>query len=177
MDTVINWLCSLKNGEIISLVEIIVTIIIGIWIGVSVQKNLTTNRSVKDYFISESKEIRSRYRNFMNDIWSEKSKAKDIKAWFKIMTIRIDIFEKFLSYEYKLDPDITNYHNIIKKYITDTEEFNKNYKKEFIIFEASTKNDFIKLHRDLIKELTRNVIGINRARRKFHLRKKLDKIA
>lgn len=108
----------------------------------------------------------------MNDIFSEKSNAKNIKAWFKIMTHRIDIFEKFLSNEYKITPNISNFHNKIKQFTTDTEEFNEDYQKDSIKFTASTKNNFIKLHQDLITELTNNVIKINRAKRKRQWRKK-----
>jgi len=162
----------LTISDWIAVLNILITSFIGVWIGVSVQKNLTTNRAVKEYFINENKDIKEKYNKFMNDLYSNRLPSEKIKEWFKIMTIKISTFEGFITNEYKLKPEIINIHNSLKYMITATEDFNTQYKKEHITFSNSTKNDILLFHTDISNSLTKLVIETNRANRKYLYRHK-----
>ena len=167
----ISLLC-LTTSDWIAILNIIITSVIGVWIVVSVQKNLTTNRAVKEYFINENRDIKEKYNKFMNDIYSNRISSEQIKEWFKIMTIKINTFEGFITNEYKLKPEILNIHNSLKYMITATDDFNTQYKNEHIKFSISTKNDILLYHTDLSNSLTKLVIETNRANRKYLCRNK-----
>ncbi len=165
-------LICLTTSDWITVLDIIVTSVIGVWIGVSVQKNLTTNRAVKEYFINENKDIKEKYNKFMNELYSNHLSSEKIKEWFKIMTIKISIFEFFITNEYKLKSEILQNHNSLKHMITATEDFNAQYKKEHITFSNNTKNDILLFHTDISNSLTKLVIETNRANRKYLCRNK-----
>lgn len=162
----------LTTSDWIAVFNILITSVIGVWIGVSVQKNLTTNRAVKEYFINENKDIKERYNKFMNDLYTNHLSSEKIKEWFKIMTIKINTFEGFIKNEYQLKPEILSIHNDLKYMITATEDFNTQYKKEFIVFSNNTKNDILLFHTDISNSLTKLVIETNRANRKYFCRNK-----
>ncbi len=156
----------LQPSDWISIANIFVTSIIGIWIGVGVHNTLTTNRAVKDYFISEIKDIRLKYQEFFNKVYANKVSAKFIQNWFKIFTIKINVCTAFLQNEYKVQSDFLSAHNELKRYLTETDEFNDQYKADTIQFTRFTKERLIENHNKLSTDLTRLVIEINKAKRK-----------
>ena len=89
-------LCGLQPPDWISIVNIIITSVIGVWIAVAVQNNLTKSRYLKEYFINEIKEIRDLYKSFVNHLYVGDKSAKDVKEWFKIMSERVQNLDKFL---------------------------------------------------------------------------------
>lgn len=165
-------LTTFTTSDWIAVCDILITSIIGVWIGVSVQKNLTTNRAVKEYFINENREIKEKYNKFMNDLYSNRNSSEQIKEWFKIMTIKITTFEGFITNEYRLKPEISNIHNNLKYMITGSDDFNTQYKEDHITFSNSTKNEILIFHTDLSNCLTKLVIETNRANRKYLCRNK-----
>src|ERR1035437_4576625 len=118
---------TMRVSDWISITNIVVTSLIGLWIGISVRRNFTISRAVKDYFILECHEIKKDYREFLNCLYKDSKSSKSIIEWFKIMTIKIDIFENFLKDEFKVNPNMLQSHNKLKQYITETEEFNESY--------------------------------------------------
>ena len=156
---------SMKISDWISIASIVVTSTLGLWIGVSVRKNFTINRSVKDYFILECQEIKKLYGTFLNCLYQNKTSSKSAIEWFKIMTIKIDIFEKFLKEEFIVDPKILQTHNKLKQYITETDEFNEMYNKPTFELTSPIKRKIVEIHEGFSNELTKVVIQINKARR------------
>ena len=167
----IIFLC-LTHTELIGIANIFVTLSIGSWIGFSVQKNLTTNRAVKEYFINENKDIKDKYNKFINDLYTCKISSEQIKEWFKVMTIKINTFEGFIQDEYKVKPDISTVHNNIKYHLTGSDEFNTQYKNAKITFSSTTKNEILSFHSHLSYNLTKMIIDINKANRKKFCKKK-----
>lgn len=162
---------SFSVSDWISVVDIIVTSFIGIWIGVLVQKNITTNRAVKEYFISENRYICDKYRKFMNDLYSNKTSAKSIQEWFKIMTIKIHSYDTFLKNEYKIDSTILEIHNELKYYITASYDFNTQYTKKTIELSNEMKTKILSFHHDLTNCLTRLILDTNKAKRRYFKKK------
>jgi len=163
--------CSLQISDWIGIAEIIVTSVIGIWIAVAVQNNLTKSRYLKEYFINEVKDIRDLYKSFINQLYRNKISATDIKDWFKIMSERTRTLDKFLHEKYKIDNSlIVQKHAEIQQTITNMDEFNEDYKKKTISFTNSSKNDILKLHSELSCVLTQRVIDINSAKNRWKVR-------
>lgn len=161
-------ICSLQVSDWISIIEILVTSAIGIWIVVSVQNNLTKSRYLKEYFINEVKDIRDLYKLFVNQLYKNKMSATDIKDWFKIMSERTQNLNSFLHDKYKIDNSlIVSKHAEIQQKITSMDEFNENYKKTTVTFSNSSKNDILKLHSELSCVLTQRVIDINGAKNRW----------
>lgn len=159
-------------AEGIAITDILITVSLGIWIGISVNRNFTNNRAIKEYFITESQSIRKDYLSFLNCLYKEKGSSRLIIEWFKIMTIKIDVFEKYLKDEFKVDPQILTIHNGLKKFITDSEELNAHYSQEVIKFSPLNKKRIIEESARFSNELTRIVIEINRAGKNNHWRKR-----
>lgn len=152
----------LPISDWISILNILVTSIIGIWIAIAVQNNLTKSRYLKEYFINEVKEIRDLYKQFVNQIYKSKVSAKDIKEWFKIMSERTQNFDKFIREKYKIENSlILTKHAEIQKVITSMDDFNEQFKDDTVEFSNSSKNDILRLHSELSCVLTQRVIDIN----------------
>lgn len=158
----------LSASDWIAIGNISVTAIIGLWIGIVVNGSFTANRAVKDYFIKECQEIKDKYGKLNNDLYAHKCSSEYIINWFKIMTIKIDNFESILCNELNIKPDISDYNNIIKKYITGTDEFNIQYTLPVVKFSPLTINEIIRHHKEFTIRLAKQVIKINRAKKKFH---------
>jgi hypothetical protein len=173
MDKQELMICGLQVSDWIGIAEIIVTSVIGIWIAVAVQNNLTKSRYLKEYFINDVKDIRDLYKTFVNHLYKGDKSAKDIKDWFKIMSERTQNLDKFLHEKYKIDNSlIVSKHAEIQQRITSLDEFNENYNKPTIAFTNPSKNEILKLHSELSCVLTQRVIDINGARNRRKWSKK-----
>ncbi|UBD77491.1 hypothetical protein K6V26_14655 [Parabacteroides goldsteinii] len=155
---------SLTKSDWISVINIIVTSLIGIWLALIVQKNFTTNRAVKDYYIQEISEVRKLYVDFLNNIYKGRISAKAIKEWFKVVSNRIDCVEKSVNESFRIkNSDIYKTHSEIQSYITGTDEFNDGYRDEQLVFSESVKNEILIYHTKLLHCFMELVIKINHA--------------
>ena len=142
------------------------TIGIAVWISIFVNRNFTTLRAVKGYFITEYQGIRDQYNFFLETVYNNKFKPNEVQEWFKIMTMRIDVFEEYLKKEFKVHPKLLKHHNKIKVLITGSEELNANYKSETFALLTETRTELHKIHKDFNSCQTKLVIDINKASRK-----------
>ncbi|MDR0606245.1 MAG: hypothetical protein LBG80_18355 [Bacteroidales bacterium] len=162
----------LQISDWIAIADIFVTSVIGIWIAISVQNNLTKSRYLKEYFINEVKDIRDLYKSFINHLYNGDKCAKDIKDWFKIMSERTQNLNKFLQSKYKInDSLIVQKHAEIQQKVTSMDEFNENYKASSVHFTNLSKNEILKLHSELSCVLIQRVIDINKAKLRWHIKK------
>lgn len=160
--------CQLTTSDIISICDIAITSILGLWIAIGVQRSLTKNRYLREYFISELNNIRDEYKLFFNDIYEDKLNAKSIKDRLKVMSIRIVSFDNNIHQIYKLDACLLkDEHADIQQYITGEDEFNQQYANDTISFSSTVKSEILKRQSQLVNSITRRVIDINSAHRKF----------
>lgn len=161
-------MCGLQISDWISIIDIIATSIIGIWIVIAVQNNLTKSRYIKEYFISEVKDIRDLYKQFINQLYKNKISAIDIKDWFKIMSERTQNLDGFLHKKYNINNSlIVSKHAEIQQKITSMDEFNEHYSNPTVNFSNSSKNDILRLHSELSCILTQRIIDINSAKKRL----------
>ena len=131
---------NLSISDIINITSTVVNSILAIWIVRTLQNNLANKRYLKDYIITEIKDLRLEYKNFLNELHSGKLKPKKIVPWFKLMSIRLQDTMEIVSGKYEIDKGILkNYQLKLKKIVTEFEEFNSNY-KENKCFELTEKS-------------------------------------
>lgn len=153
----------LLPSDWIAIINILVTSIIGVWIGLVVQKNLTTNRAVKDYFINEMNAINSSYMAFICKLYKCKLSARSIQEWLKVMNIRIEVAENAIKTHLKVNPQILDNHVTLKQFITSLEEFNNGYKDPFIILSTRSKQKILEQNRSLKNAFANVIVDINKA--------------
>jgi hypothetical protein len=167
MDTTSVVQCPLEAGDIISIADIVITSVIGIWIACLVQNNITKNRYMKEYYIGELKDIGECYKSFIKGLYDGTSAAKDIKDWLKMMSGRISTFNSFVHQSYQMnDSLLLDKHSDIQQFITGSDEFNELYNANSVVFQGSTKNDVLKKHVEVNNVIMQRVIDINNAKRK-----------
>lgn len=155
---------SISTSDWVDIVSILVNSIIGIWIGYTVQVNLTKNRALKDYFIEEIKTINGSYSTFLSCLYKGVSNSKDVKDWFKVMTIKIEAFENSLKSELCINTNLLVQHNKLKQYLTEVDEFNDHYKKPHLTLSALTKSTLLDEHKNLKNIIIKIIIDINKAK-------------
>lgn len=162
----------LQISDWIAIADIAITSIIGIWIVIAVQNNLTKSRYLKEYFISEVKDIKDLYKQFINQLYKNKMSAVDIRDWFKIMSERTRNLDAFLHNKYNINNSlIVSKHAEIQQKITSMDEFNEHYKKPTVSFSNTSKNDILRLHSELSCVLTQRIIDINGAKKRWKEKK------
>ena len=156
----------LSPSDWIAIADIIITVIAGILLGYFIQKNFTINRAVKEYFISENQDIKSKYSLFVDDLYSGKLSSLKIQEWLKIMTIKIDIYEDFLQKEFCINSSLLKNHNEIKYFLTAAEEINAQFNSKEISLRPKNKTEILRLHKEFSVSLTSMVIEINKAKKR-----------
>lgn len=156
----------LTTSDWIALLNLVVTSVIGIWLAIIVNRNFTINRSIKDYYMQEVKDIRKFYADFLRKIYMGQLSAKDIKEWLKIASNRIDCVEYSIKDSFLINKcDIGKIHSEIQTFITGTDEFNENYRSQYVVFRENTKNQILSFHIKLLNACTELVVRVNKARK------------
>ncbi len=119
----------LNATHVLTIINIVVNGLIGIWLGFSFKKNYETTKSVKDYFINESKQLSLEYSEFTVLLCSKKISPSECLVWFKKMTKKIENHQSVLKLEFILEPKILEAHNKFKVEFTKTTFFNENFTK------------------------------------------------
>lgn len=156
----------MECSDIIAIVDIalnlIVTIVFGVWIANAIMKANTKERFLKEYFTNELNDIKYDCKVFFDEICYDKKSAKDIKTGFKVLSTRLAAFESNAEQIFK-EPKLS-IHNILKLMqckITDFEEYNEQYKKEVITFSTENKNSVLEQRSTLLTEFSNAVVAIN----------------
>ncbi len=156
----------LTISDIITIFEILVTAILGVWIAVFVQKNFTINRNLKQYFIKEIEVIKEKQSLFFDELYSGKISSKNIAEWFKVMTIRIETFQDLATNEYKIEPKVLLHHNEIKHFVTSRPELSDQFNESQVLLNVSSKNELLNLYGRITKSLVQLVVDINKAKKR-----------
>jgi len=167
MDTVI--VSTFSTADKIALLDIVITVIIAIWISIFVNNNFTTIRAVKEYFITEDQIIRDEYNEFLKKIYNNEGNPREIPEWFKVMTMKINVYEGFLKKEFHVHPKLGKHHTKIKILITGSDELNSSFNAETFSLLGTSKTSLHKIHKDFSNSQTRLVVEINKAKPKSWL--------
>jgi hypothetical protein len=125
---------NLETSDWITISEIVVSAIIGIWIVRTVQNKLTNKRFLKDHLIEEVKGIRSEFRQFFQSLSNGKIRPKKVAPWLKLMNIKIRDVMSIVNSEYglsskKLEP----YQVDLRALVMEFPEFEANFQRNTLI--------------------------------------------
>jgi hypothetical protein len=160
-----NLSFALTLADWISLIGIIINSILAYWIVRTIQNKLTNKRVLKDHFISEIKEIRGEYKEFLNNLYSSKIHSGKVIPWFKLMNIKVDNILDLAVRRYRLDNKALNpYQNQLRDLITDNVDFINQFGLDVPLnLSQDSKNQLIRFqqqHNHLFNEI---IIKINDA--------------
>lgn len=156
------FLCSLQASDWIEITSILVNATIGIILAVIVSKRISNKRALKDYFISEIKDIRDHYRKFLIDLFGSKCSFNSTNSWFQVMNMRLMNLEKTLQ-ENKRNFSFTTkeLNHDLRNLITDHEDFNNSYNKPSVVISQVHKQEIIKKHSEISMALMETIVKIN----------------
>lgn len=158
--------CSLESSDWIAIFSVLINSGLAYWIVKTIQNRLTNKRTLKDHLISEVIELRSNYRDFFNNLYTNKTYPKTVTPYLKLMNIKIVDLMDIIKKEYKIKNDllipyqvelgelITNNHDFIS-------QFNEN--RTPMKFSANSLNEIIKFQQDNNKLFNDLIIQINKA--------------
>lgn len=148
----------------INIIGIIINSSLSIWLVITIQNRLTNKRVLKDHFITEIKDIRSEYKIFLNNLYSNNIRVKSVIPWFKLMNIKVIDIMRTINEIYKIDENILNpYQNDLRELVTENEDFiNSFYLGQNIIFSDSSKTKIIEFQQENNNLFNRLIIEINK---------------
>lgn len=152
-------------SDIIAIIDIIVSVGLGIWIATAITRSQTKERFLKDYFTNEINSIKDDCKSFFDEICYDKKSANDIKIGFKLLSMRVAAFESNLAEAFKeVDCNIAQQLKNIQLEITGCDEFNNQFKKTVVSFSPAEKNAILESRHKLLTEFSKSVVIINKAR-------------
>jgi hypothetical protein len=128
----------METANVLTILNIIVNAVIGIWIAVIVNNRFRRTSTFKNYYIDEIKEIRKLYSSFLSNIFSSKYSSKYIKNWLSVMNKRIDTLEKSVLNTMDVNElDIKYIHFELYLLITGNDDFNNDWGKDKLVITES----------------------------------------
>lgn len=160
-------------SDFLAILDILVTILIGFVITHMVSVRDSRTRAIKDYYIKELADIKSEINEFYSDFFRGELGAQDIIGWYSAIRNRVDNFDKavrmtFRIYEASIAKKLFNNY----KDITDSRDFNENYKQKKIIFNSTTKVTVAKNQKLLYMLIEQTLYDINNARARDYIERK-----
>lgn len=138
---VFNYTFDFSN--FIDLLGIIVNSALAFWIVRTIQNKLTNKRVLKDHFISEIKEIRSEYNEYIKNIYNGSVVPQEALRWFKLQNIKKIHLMEDVTNIYKISsPQLTTFHTDLRELVTNSPEFSNNYRSNLpVSFSTATKRE------------------------------------
>ena len=81
--TSLNIFCNLSTSDWVNIFGFAVNAGLAIWIIKTIQYNQNNRRVLKDHFINEMKDIRTEYKNCLNNLYSNNTHPQRIIPWLK----------------------------------------------------------------------------------------------
>lgn len=157
----------MTTSEWLTLVDIVVTAGVGIWIATTIQNKFAKTRALKEYFINELIALQADYRYFVNNIWESKLSSRAIKDTLKTLSGRIDTLDKYMHKKFKLDNSlIKEAHVKFQQNLTYTKELEEQYANPTVQLSHDTKIILMPLHDRIVEAITERVININECKQK-----------
>lgn len=88
---------------ILTILEIVITTFVAVWVVRSVQRKLDNERILKDFLAHELIDLRSEVRTFIDKLISGNIKANSIKREHHLLSIRMKDLLDILYNKYKID--------------------------------------------------------------------------
>lgn len=154
---------NLSTDNIISIISVVVTTIVGVYIARSLTKAQNNKRTLKDNFIAELKECREDYRYFLKQIYNGNMPAKELLVWFKMYNIRLtSIIEQI---EIHCDTDGRDLQKSIfelRSYLTELPSYEKSFNRnDKFVLEDREKLHLVNLQQNFYPRFYGLLIDLN----------------
>lgn len=166
MDTsLINYLSKIEISDWISIVSLIIHSLLAVWIVTNIQKNQTNKRVLKDFIIKEFLDIRSQYKNKIDNIYYSKVHPKPLLPWFKLMNIKVRNLMSIANSKYKINENKLHPFQVqLREMITENESFITAYSSDCEIkLSDSDKTKIIQFLQENIHLFNDLIVEINDA--------------
>lgn len=151
--------------DVLSVIDILVTVIVGFLITHIVSVRDSRVRAIKDYYIEDLSGIKAEINSFYSNLYNGEFGAQEIIGWHMGIRNRVACFETAVNKAFELHlPSLSTrlFHN--HKYITETEEFNAGFTKTSVEFGAITKLQIGKGEKKLYRLLDSYIYDINNSK-------------
>lgn len=150
-------------GVFISLLGVIATTWVAIWLGRRIQSRLTDHRNLKDYFISELIWIRDQYRTFDNDLLNGNVDSGDVLSRFKLISVRANDLLTSINDKCGIDTAVfKEFHLALLTLISDCESMVKGIRKNNkVVLTKAEKLQFSNIQQKYVHIFNDAVIRIN----------------
>ena len=125
-------------------VDLLVGLIIGGVLAYFIPKRLNDSRSLKDFYISEIRDVKVEFNELCKQISIGKMNAVAMKETFKQLSIRLNDIQYSINRNLKLNLNIVTFIESMQSFITSADEINEQYESEYVILESTTKRELIK---------------------------------
>lgn len=137
-------------------------ILIAVGIAYVLQNKFTNKRTLKDHFISEVKEIRSEYRTFLTDLYSNTSSPRELLSWFKLMNIKVGDLISIVNQKYEIPENFFNSYQIeLRELVTNSEDFERCFRSNRLNLSESTRRDLTRFQQEHQRLFNDLIIKIN----------------
>lgn len=154
---------NLLTSDIINLIGLIVHSILAVYIVIILQKNLANKRHLKDFLISEIKDIRFEYKRFFNELCSGNLRAKRIIPWLKLLNIKSYDTLNIINKKYEVKKNYLNSYQVeLRELVTELDEFNSNYNEnKKLALKEESFSKLIKFQQENSSKFSSIIIMIN----------------
>lgn len=155
--------CNLSNSDIISILGLVVNSLLAIWIVRTLQNNLANKRHLKDFLISEIKDLRFEYKKFFNELCSGNLRTRKIIPWLKLLNIRSYNILNIINEKYNVKINYLNsYQMELRELVTELDEFNSSYNKNRkLALKEESFSKLIKFQQENSSKFSSIIIKIN----------------
>ncbi|MBQ8265217.1 MAG: hypothetical protein IJY95_01270 [Bacteroides sp.] len=125
-------------------VDLVVGLMIGGVLAYFIPKRLNDSRSLKDFYISEIRDVKVEFNELCKQISIGKMNAVVMKETFKQLSIRLNDIQYSVNNHLKLDLNIVSFIESTQGFITSADEINEQYESKYLILASATKRELVK---------------------------------
>lgn len=162
-------MCDINWEIIVNLLGILVNAILAVYIVKSIQKGVENERSIKDHFFDEIKDLRSDYKSFLNAAYTGKLTNTEIVARLKLLGIKSSDLMNHLHFTCSVDKNyLSQYHIDLNKIITEDSIFIQffNQPTQRITFTPVTLDKILKFQHKYQNRFNVLILTVNGAKYK-----------
>lgn len=129
----------IEISDWIQIASIVINSGLAIWIIITIQNRFTNRRILKDHFINEFKDIKSEYKNCLNNLFANKTRAKNVIPWLKLMNIKVSDLMEIANNKYKIDKNKLSVYQVdFGEIIVNSDEFVSQFSSNGLISLSDT---------------------------------------
>lgn len=152
----------MEMSEIISIIDILVTIIVGFWLTRYFSVHDSRSRVLKDYYIDEVKVLQNDVRAFFARLLSNHIPGSELSRWYKSHKNKFDTFDSNIRESFPIEcPNVSDELFKLHHEITNFDEFNNGFSTGAFNFRPQTRKRISELECHALSLLNDYLIQVN----------------